>query len=348
MKTTPLPLSYDPARLRYRHIIGTGGIGSGRMFALQGNHTLGREESRAGRFTNSRDYCKLHIIAHYLAVLLGPNVTVLPVGAVGDDGEGAGLLEEMREAGLDLTYVRQDLTHPTLSCICLIYPDGSGGNFTVDDSASAQVSAEQVTEAIDGLGGDHPAVVVAVPEVPLAARTALLSGARPGDLRAASFLSEEMAVVRTHNVLADVDVLAINLDEATALAELSGEQSPERVLAGAWAVARNVNPTIVLSVTGGGLGSWLTVGGELFHQPAHEVTIGTTAGAGDAHLSGLLAGLALGLPSPQAHELAALVAAAAVTGPHTINFDLGRELLAELGCSAASSAAVRALIVEQR
>jgi hypothetical protein len=50
----------------FRCLIGTGGVGSGSFFELEGNHTLGREESRAGRFLDRQDYCKLHIITHYV------------------------------------------------------------------------------------------------------------------------------------------------------------------------------------------------------------------------------------------------------------------------------------------
>ena len=60
------------ANYRYRALIGTGGIGSGMFFALDGNHTLGREESRSGHFLDRRDYCKLHIVSHYVCRLLGP------------------------------------------------------------------------------------------------------------------------------------------------------------------------------------------------------------------------------------------------------------------------------------
>ena len=42
------------------------------FFALDGNHTLGREESRSGHFLDRRDYCKLHIVSHYVCRLLGP------------------------------------------------------------------------------------------------------------------------------------------------------------------------------------------------------------------------------------------------------------------------------------
>jgi len=57
--------------LPYRRIVGVGGIGTGLFFALEGAHDLGRDESRPARLLDVRDYCKLHIVAHYAAVLLG-------------------------------------------------------------------------------------------------------------------------------------------------------------------------------------------------------------------------------------------------------------------------------------
>ena len=50
-----------------------GGIGSGMFFRLNGDATLGREESRSGYFLDRNDYCKLHIITHYVKALLGPD-----------------------------------------------------------------------------------------------------------------------------------------------------------------------------------------------------------------------------------------------------------------------------------
>ena len=82
------PLSVHPARLRHAALIGTGGIGSGMFFALHGNHTLGREESRSGYILDRQDYCKLHIVAHYVSALLGPAFPVIPIGKVGDDEPG--------------------------------------------------------------------------------------------------------------------------------------------------------------------------------------------------------------------------------------------------------------------
>ena len=85
--------------LRYRALIGTGGIGSGNFFALDGNHTLGREESRSGHFLDRRDYCKLHIVSHYVCRLLGGSFSVIPLGMVGADDVGNGCSPRWRRSG---------------------------------------------------------------------------------------------------------------------------------------------------------------------------------------------------------------------------------------------------------
>src|SRR5690348_17315570 len=72
----------------YEVLVGTGGIGGGMIFDLEGDQTLGREESRAARLRPARDFCKLHIIAHYPAALLPAPFSVHPVGAVGLDDPG--------------------------------------------------------------------------------------------------------------------------------------------------------------------------------------------------------------------------------------------------------------------
>ena len=69
------------------------------------------------------------------------------------------------------------------------------------------------------------------------------------------------------------------------------------------------------------------IGTTLTHLPALPVPVVGTAGAGDAHLAGIIAGLAAGLPLREAHQLGVLTAAVAVQSPHTINFELDREAL---------------------
>src|SRR5215475_904359 len=96
-------------RSPYRQLIGVGGIGSGSFFALEGNDTLGRNESRRGALLDVRDYCKLHIVTHYVAKLLGAEFgrfPVFPVGKVGDDAAGASICREMKDVGINTRFVK--------------------------------------------------------------------------------------------------------------------------------------------------------------------------------------------------------------------------------------------------
>ena len=79
VETATHPISLHPEwdlglsmKRRYDVVVGTGGIGSGIFLALEGNRTLGREESRPAELLDQRDYCKLHIVCHYVQRLLGP------------------------------------------------------------------------------------------------------------------------------------------------------------------------------------------------------------------------------------------------------------------------------------
>jgi sugar/nucleoside kinase (ribokinase family) len=83
-------------------------------------------------------------------------------------------------------------------------------------------------------------------------------------------------------------------------------------------------------MTAGQQGSWTWDGLTLTHFPALRVPVASTAGAGDAHLAGILTGLATGLTLSEAQELATLVAACSVTSPHTIHFGLDRKALVAL------------------
>ena len=102
----------------------------------------------------------------------------------------------------------------------------------------------------------------------------------------------------------------------------------------------------MLTVTAGARGSWSGDRLRIYHQPAAPVELVSTAGAGDAHLAGTLAGLALGLPLPDAHALGVLVAGTSVTSPHTIHPDLDAALLARVARESRAELpdAVRALL----
>ena len=329
------PLRVPAGCRRHHAMIGVGGIGTGRFFALAGSETLGREESRAGRLLDRRDYCKLHIVSHYVQALLGREFTTLPIGLVGGDEDGARLLGEMAAAGLDVRYVRAATGRQTLFSFCLLYPDGSGGNLTTEDSACSEVDPGLVASAVaefERFAGRG--VALALPEVPLAARAALLSlGGRHGFFRAASFTAGEVAEAARSGLLAGLDLLALNTGEAAALAGTRPGAAAEEVVEavtrgpGAAAAAR------IVSITAGRRGSWVWDGQALHHLPAIPVAVAGAAGAGDAHLSGLIAGLASGLSLEAAHHLAVLVAARSVLSPHTICPELDRRSLRALARS---------------
>lgn len=315
-------------------MIGVGGVGSGSFFALKGDHTLGREESRGGHFLDRRDYCKLHIISHYVRTLLGPQFITIPVGQVGDDEVGHRLLNEMQEAGLDMRYMKCSAGDQTLFSFCFVYPDGSGGNLTTDDSACAKVDAEFVSQAeaefreYTGRG-----VALAAPEVPLAARAMLLKlGTQYRFWRVASFVAEEIASALEMGMHRQVDLLALNLSEAAAVAGWLSEvdlsaSSASGVVEAAVERLRVLNPALAISITAGKSGSWSWNGETLHHVPALPAKMSSTAGAGDAYLGGMIAGVVAGLSLPQAQELATLTAGLSVTSPHTINKKIDGESL---------------------
>jgi sugar/nucleoside kinase (ribokinase family) len=330
-------------------MIGTGGIGSGMFFALDGERTLGREESRSGRFLEGRDYCKLHIVSHYVKALLGEDFRILPIGAVGSDDIGDRLLGEMREIGLDLRYVERVRGRPTLFAVCFVYPDGSGGNLTANDSACSAVDGARVMRAerefaqVAGRG-----VALALPEVPLEARRTLLSlGTHYGFLRVASFNSGEIREAVAKGDLREVDLLAVNLDEAAAAAGVptEGEEAADIVAAVVHGLSAK-HGELQLTITAGSRGSWSWSGAVLNYLPAFRAPVVSTAGAGDAHLAGTIAGLCAGMPLSRAHELGALSAAMSVTSPHTINKEINWAALRAFAAGTAKpiSETVRALL----
>ena len=131
----------------YQQLVGVGGLGTGIFFALEGEHTLGRSESRAGRLLNVRDYCKLHIVSHYVAKLLGNySFCVFPIGKIGNDAAGQFVLKELADAGIDTRFVQRVTGRPTLFSVCFQYPDGTGGNITTNNSAADELCAKDLEE----------------------------------------------------------------------------------------------------------------------------------------------------------------------------------------------------------
>jgi sugar/nucleoside kinase (ribokinase family) len=349
----PRTLQFNP-QSPYRRLVGVGGIGSGLFFALEGQHTLGRNESRPGRLLNIRDYCKLHIISHYIAILLGAEPSgapfhVVPVGKVGDDDAGRRMIQEMAAVGMDTQYV--DILHdrPTLLSVCFQYPDGSGGNVTTSEAAASALTHGDVDRCAELLAsGDSHSIALAAPEVPIETRDHLLKLAdRHHAFRAASFTSSEMQTAAREGVLSHVDLLAMNEDEAGMLVgEPFDAANAQDFLDRCADTLRAYQPLIQIIVSVGKQGAFAFAHGTWDYCPAANVPVVSTAGAGDALLAGVLSALAVGLPFirpgparssfsdrplESALDFGALLAAYTVTSPHTIHPDASLETLLSFG-----------------
>lgn len=341
-----LKLADDSPRL----MAGVGGIGTGMFFALEGDYTLGRNESRPGRVLDVRDYCKLHIIAHYTAVLLGAEPSgspfhVLPIGKVGNDAQGRRLKEEMSAAGMDLRFVDTVEGKPTLFSVCFQYPDGSGGNITTSDAAASALTVEDVGRAEALLKENSGrAIALAAPEAPLAARMRLLELAtKHKAFRVAALTSAEVEEAKRRGMFGMSDLLAVNEDEAGHIADAEFDASePEPFLRKLAAALTAFNPEIKVLLSAGKAGAFGFENGKWDFCPALELEAVSTAGAGDALLGGAVACLAAGMPLikpgakrkklneralSSALDFAVLLAGFTVTSPHTIHPDANLDSL---------------------
>jgi len=334
----------DMTHTPYRLFVGVGGIGAGMFFALEGDHTLGRNESRPGRLLDVRDYCKLHIIAHYFSVLTGGDpsgrdMRVLPIGKVGRDEAGARLVREMTEAGMDMRFVEALGDKSTLLSVCFQYPDGSGGNITTSDAAASAIVASDIDRAESMMAAKEGRfMALAAPEVPLEARLHLLRLAtKHKGLRVAAFTSAEIPQALEMDMPALADIVSLNEDEAAAITGVAfDENSLDHFLCELSTDLTRANPDMRIILSAGKEGAYGFADGVWHNTPAAKVEVASTAGAGDALLSGTLAGIAAGMPfiaeGPKRETLAdaplmsaldfgVLLAGLSVTSPHTIHPD---------------------------
>lgn len=335
----------------FRCAIGIGGIGAGMVYALQGDHELGRNESRLGELLDSQDYCKLHIALHYVARLMGSrsepgSFQVWPVGVVGSDAAGSRILTEMSAAGMDTRFVR---THPALRTpfsICFMYPDGSGGNITSSNSAAAALSVDDLKAAAPYMkAAGARGVALCAPEVPLPLRRDFLKLASDcGNYRVCSFVLGEIEEARKMGLIDLADLLALNEEEASALlGDGPGHVLEESLLAQRSAALTQTLPRLRVIVSAGRRGAYGFEGGQSQYCPAPVFQPISTAGAGDALLAGVLCGLAAGIPFIMPNEcgndsfsgrtlrtaldLGVLNGSFSVTSPHTIHPDTAMEKL---------------------
>ena len=342
----------------FQRLIGVGGVGTGVFFKLEGNHTLGRNESRSGELLDVRDYCKLHIVIHYIAKLLGSGTgenrfKIFPVAKVGDDAAGHFVIREMQQVGIDTHLVQVVAGKPTLFSICFQYADGAGGNITTNNSAAAELSDNDI-DRIESLFDADPSrtIALSVPEAPLAVRHHFLEiASKAGVFRAGSFLSGEISAATRRGMFKLLDLVALNESEAGDLLGCEFDISrPESFVGRCLSFVNQDSPGIRLIVSLGARGVLGFVKDRWTLCLAPKVSVASTAGAGDALLGGVIAAMAAGIPFlsgnrsgaraqgealQSALEFGLMLASHTVSSPHTIHpsacLDSLMGLLTELG-----------------
>lgn len=320
--------------MKYDHIIGSGGVGTGMVFSLEGNHLLGREESRMAQLETFKDFCKMHIILHYVAVLMQNETKfkTYPLGAVGDDHAGKELLQLMQNVGMEVQAMQVSNSKPTLLSICFQYPDFTGGNITSSNSASDSLTSQDIKSFFESNGNLQGGIVLAVPEVPLATRVSLLQHGRAKKyLNVASFQSGEMQAVLADNLLGIIDILAINEHEARLLIAQEQDLSMEEITKATQQFLLKNKFSTQLLITCGAKGSYFVDQKQIYHTPSHKVDqIVSTAGAGDAFLAGFIVGLVLDYPiigSKSAIKLGTTLAAFSLQSSDTIHFGVDKNFI---------------------
>jgi sugar/nucleoside kinase (ribokinase family) len=185
--------------------------------------------------------------------------------------------------------------------------------------------------------------VLAAPEVPLAARHRLLAlGRRHGAFNTASFVADEMRGLKAAQ-LRRIDLLSVNREEAAALAGASARGRASSAVRYCLKKLSAAGADGRLVVTCGRDGVFACEDGRTVRLPALRVKAASTAGAGDAFLSGMIIGRAMGLPflaskGASCVSLGRLLATMSVASSDTIHFGVNARSLRAFACRTGQSA----------
>jgi ribokinase len=214
-------------------------------------------------------------------------------GAVGRDAAATSALALLRAGDVDVTGVRV-VDAPT-GCATILVDDAGENAIVVVPGANEKVDPGAVPDAVLTPG----AVLLLQHEVPPSANAALIARAARAGMRIV--LNAAPARPLTRELLAMIDTLIINENEAAALASMLAW--PEEASAFAAAAAAEIDGLEVV-VTRGAAGAISARGHDQIHVAAPRVDVIDTTGAGDAFVGAFAAALDAGDDRPKALSVA--------------------------------------------
>jgi ribokinase len=240
----------------------------------------------------------------------GAEVTL--VTAVGDDALGRQALAHYANEGLDVRHVR---TIPAVaSGVALIFVDRLGENMIgVAQGANALLTPADI-EALPESVFTPDAVILASLEVPVGSVVRALQRARAAGMMTILNPAPVDSAILDHDILALVDILTPNQEEARALAGLAGHAGgPAEAMESASRLLTAGFRSVLITM--GSQGCLLSTEQESLLIPAPPVAAVDTVGAGDAFNGALAVGLREGRPLAAAAAWACVAGALAVTKP---------------------------------
>jgi ribokinase len=223
-------------------------------------------------------------------------------GAVGRDAAAASALALLRAGDVDISGVRV-VDAPT-GCATILVDDAGRNAIVVVPGANEKVDPDAVPDAVRA----PRAVLLLQQEVPPSANAALI--ARAVGARMRIVLNAAPARPLTRELLAMIDTLIINENEAAALASMLG-WPPE---AGAFAAAAAAEiDDLEVVVTLGAAGAISVRGHDSIQVAAPRVDVVDTTGAGDAFVGAFAAALDAGDDRPKALSIATAAGSLACT-----------------------------------
>jgi sulfofructose kinase len=220
---------------------------------------------------------------------------------VGDDHEGADLLKELAERGVDVRHTRIVAGQVTSTCVVIL--DGTGERLIIGHPNNLGASTEGLPTADELASGLRDAGAVLTdtswPEgasvLFRAARERGLPGVLDGDLgRGDPGALSRLASLAKYSIFSEVGWHIVTGSREPSLDALRAVQAQTGT---------------VPSVTLGTQGSWWLIDGALRHVPARRVPVRDTTGAGDVFHGAFAAALAMGRDVLWAAEFATATAA---------------------------------------